>query len=116
MQSWQINELSVGATTTNPNILTGAPIQFFGRAGILTIYGCADAVGMQHALSINDGQTTTLVIPTTSGLGACSTSGLVKTNENFVGQFPIPAGVQLIHSLTNTTAGAVKSNFTYVIT
>lgn len=116
MQSFSINELSVAANTTNANILSGAPIQYFGKAGVLTIYGCGDAVGMQHSLSINDGQSTSLVVPNTSGLSVCSTAGTVKTNEGFIGQYPIPAGVQLVHSLTNTTGAAVKSNFLYVIT
>jgi hypothetical protein len=116
MQTFSINELSIALTSTTANILAGAPIQYFGRAGVLTIYGCSDAVGITHALTVNDGQTNTQVIPTTSGLGACSTTGTVKTNEAFIGQYAIPAGVQLIHSVTNTTAGAVKVNFIYVIT
>jgi hypothetical protein len=116
MQTFSINELSIAANSTTNNALSGAPIQYFGRAGVLTLYGCGDAVGIQHALTINDGQTNTQVVPTTSGLSACSTTGTVKTNEAFVGQYAIPAGVQLIHSITNTTGAAVKVNFIYVIT
>jgi hypothetical protein len=109
-------EQSVAANATTANLLSGAPIQFVGRAGVLTLYGNADAVGMTHALSINDGQETRQIVPAGAGLGAASTAGKVKTNEDFIGQFPIPAGVQLIHAITNTTGAAVKCSFIYVIT
>lgn len=116
MQSFPLLEQSTAANTTNNNLLSGQPIQYFGRAGILTVYGNADAVGMQFSLAINDGQSTTLLIPAGAGLSVAATTGKVKTNEDFLGQFPIPANVQLILSLTNTTGAAIKSSFLFVIT
>lgn len=115
-QTFPLMEQSVAANTTSANLLAGAPIQYFGKAGVLTLYGNADAAGQTFALTINDGQTNTQVVPTGSGLSVASTSGAVKLNENFIGQFPIPAGVQLILTVTNTTGAAVKSSFIFVIT
>jgi hypothetical protein len=116
MQSFALMEQSVAANTTSTTLLNGTPIQFWGKAGVLTIYANADAVGCTYALTVNDGQTNQQVIPTGSGLGAASTSGKIKTNEDFAGQFAIPAGVQLQLTVTNTTGAAVKSNFLFVIT
>jgi hypothetical protein len=116
MQSFPLMEQSVGIGATIANLLAGQPIQYWGRAGVLTVYGNADAVGLNFSLAINDGQETRMVIPAGSGLGTASTVGKVKTNEDFLGQFAIPAGVQLILSVTNPTAGAVKVSFLFVIT
>jgi len=116
MQSFPLLEQSVAASTTVANLLAGQPIQYWGRAGVLTVYGNADAVGLLFALSINDGQETKQVVPTGAGLGVASSVGKIKTNEDFIGQFPIPGNVQLILAVTNTTAGAVKASFLFVIT
>jgi hypothetical protein len=117
MQSFGINEYSVAAATTDNNVLgnTGSP-QYFGRAAVLTVYGNSDAVGMKLALATQDGQGTIQQIPSGSGLGVASTAGKIKTNEDFIGQYPITAGVQLILSLINTTGAAIKSNFLFVVT
>jgi hypothetical protein len=82
----------------------------------MTLYGNADAAGQTFALTINDGQTNTQVVPTGSGLSVASTADAVKLNENFIGQYAIPAGIQLILTVTNTTGAAVKANFIFVIT
>jgi hypothetical protein len=116
MQSFPLMEQSIAASTTVANLLAGQPIQYWGRAGVLTLYGNADAAGVNFALSINDGQETKQIVPTGAGLGVASTVGKVKTNEDFVGQFPIPGNVQLILAVSNTTAGAIKVSFLFVIT
>jgi hypothetical protein len=116
MQTFQINESSIAASTTTANLLSGTPIQFLTKAAVLTVYANADAVGMTFSLSLVDGTSVSQVVPTGSGLSAASTAGKIKTNEDFIGQFAIPAGVQLILAVTNTTAGAIKVNFLFVVT
>lgn len=116
MQSYSLNAVAVAAGVTNPNALSGSPIQYMGKAAVLTIYGNASAAGMSVSLTTNDGQVNNQVIPTGSNLGVASTAGKVKTNEDFLGQFAIPAGVQLMLALTNTTGGGLTANLLFVIT
>lgn len=116
MQSFPLMAVPVLLGTTISNALAGQPIQYWGKAGVLTIYANADAVGLLWNLNINDGQTNTSVVPQGSGLGAASTVGKIKTNEDFVGQFAIPAGVQLMLPITNPTAGNINANFLFAIT
>lgn len=115
MQSFPLIGFTLAAATPNPNILQGQPIQYWGKAGVLTVYGNADTGGDNFNLSINDGQSNVNVIPQGSVLGAATTPGKVNTNEDFIGQFPIPAGVQLILPVTPIAAGD-KVNFLFVIT
>lgn len=116
MQTFSIMESSIAATTTVANILSGSPVQFVTKASVLTLYANADAVGITFSLSLADGNTIAQVVPTGAGLSAASTVGKIKTNEDFIGQFAIPSGVQLILAVVNSTAGAVKVNFLLVVT
>jgi len=115
-QTLNVMESSIAANVTNPNILSGTTIEWQGKAAVLTLYGNADAVGITHTLFMNDGTSVLTIVPPNSGLGAASTVGKIKINEDFILQYPIPAGMRLVHSVTNTTAGAVKVNFQYVLT
>lgn len=114
MQSQQV-DVSIGAATTIPNVLAGLSVEFFGRAGVLTLYANADIALMTHTLFINDGQEIKTVIPPGAGLSVASTVGKIKTNEDFVGQYPIPGGVRLVWSVTNPGA-ASRVRGLYVVT
>jgi hypothetical protein len=116
MQSFNLVAPVVKATTV-PNALAGLPIEYFGRAAVLTVYGNADAAGILMSLSYNDGQDVKSVVPATSALGVATTAGKVSTNEDFLGQFALPAGVRLILALTNTDgANDHNANFLFVVT
>lgn len=115
-QTLTISELSIAANTTNNNVLSGTTIEWQGKASVLTLYGNGDAVGITHTLFMNDGTSVLTIVPPNSGLGAASTVGKIKVNEDFILQYPIPAGERLVHSVTNTTGAAVKVNFMYVLT
>jgi hypothetical protein len=116
MQSFNLVAPVVKATTV-ANALAGLPIEYWGRAGVLTVYGNADAAGLQASLSFNDGQDIRTVIPPTSALSVATTAGKVATNEDFIGQFPIPGNVRLILSLTNTDgSNDHNANFLFVVT
>jgi hypothetical protein len=116
MQSLALNAVTIATVTTNPNILAGSPIQYIGKAGVLTIYGNGDAAGLQWNLTTNDGQQNLQIVPQGSSLGVASTAGKVKTNEDFIGQFAIPGGVQLALAVTNPTGAAINANFLFAIT
>lgn len=88
---------------------------FFGKAAKVTAYIGADAVGLTQALSYDDGETTVSVIPQGSGVGTLSTAGKIKTNEDFVAQFAIPAGCKLLWNIGNGTAAAIKVNAAFLI-
>jgi hypothetical protein len=115
MQSFPFT-ITIATGTTNPNILSGQPIQYWGKAGVLTVYGNGDAAGLLASMNTNDGQDNKQVIPNGASLGAASTAGKVKTNEDFLGQFAIPAGVQLSMSVTNPTLANINANLLFVIT
>jgi hypothetical protein len=116
MQSLALNAVVVAATSTIPNILAGSAIQYMGKAGVLTIYGNGDAAGLMWNLTTNDGQQNQSLVPQGSSLGVASTAGAVKTNENFIGQFAIPGGVQLSLAVTNPTGAPINANFLFAIT
>lgn len=108
---------TTAAGATNANILAGQSVEYFGgKAGILTLYGNADALLFTHSLFTNDGQDVKLVVPPGSVLSLAGTVGKIKTNEDFIGQWAIPSQVRLVHSVTNGGAGASNFIFTYVIT
>jgi hypothetical protein len=114
-QTLSINGHSVAAAAID-SLLDGTSIEFQTKASVLTIYGNGDDVGLLHSFFLNDGSTTIGIIPPGSGLGVASTAGKVKTNEDFVIQYAIPAGEHLVHQVSNPTAGAILANFMYVIT
>lgn len=107
---------TLAANSTITNALAGQSVEFFGsKAGILTLYANADAVGVQMSLYINDGQDIKTVVPPGSSLSVASTTGKIKTNEDFVGQWAIPAIVRLVWNLVNTTAAAIVARGMFVI-
>lgn len=114
-QTYPVNGFAVGIGAT-VSILVGSTIEYQNKASVLTIYDNADAVGLMQTFYMNDGQTTITLIPPGSGIGVASTAGKIKTNEDFVIQYAIPAGEHLIHQVVNPTGGSVNFNALYVIT
>ena len=107
---------ALGASATITNALAGQSVEFFGsKAGILTFYANADAAGVQHTLFINNGQDIQTVVPPGSSLSVASTVGKIKTNEDFIGQWAVPAGVRLVWGLINTVAVATVARGMFVI-
>lgn len=112
MQSLPIRT-AIGAAATVPNVLVGTALEYFGKANVLTIYGNADIAGMTFSLSFNQGGDSQLPIPPGASLGAASTVGKIKTNEDFLIQVPVPAGSRLVLSVTNP-GGASNTTFMLV--
>lgn len=111
-----VNEFSVAANATTNDVITSAGYNaYFGQAAKVTMYAGADAVGMQHALFVDDGVEVRGIIPPGSGLGTLSTTGKIKTNEDFLNLFAISMGSKLLWNLTNTTAAAIKSNGLFMV-
>lgn len=111
MQNTNLGPTSVAASTTVANALSGTPIEFLGAAVVLTVYGNASATGLQISLFGNQGDSSSVFIAPGSALGAASTPGNVKTNEDYIGQFAVPAGTRLVLQIVNTTTGALSYQF-----
>lgn len=114
-QTYSVNEFAVAAGATGLPLL-GTTIEYQNKASVLTIYDNGDAVGLIQTFFMNDGQTTITIIPPGSGVGVASIAGKVRTNEDFVIQYAIPAGEHLIHQVLNPTAAPLNFNALYVIT
>lgn len=121
MQTLQVTTGTAGvpalaASGSISNALAGQSVEYFGsKAGILTLYANADAVGVLHTLFLNDGQDIKTTIPPGSSLSVASTTGKLKTNEDFIGQWAVPAGIRLVWGLTNTVATATIARGMFVI-
>lgn len=74
--------------------LINTQMEFFGAAGIMTLYAASSLGGDSVHIYIF-GPTGPLEILPTSVLPVMSSPNLVKNNENFVGQFAIPASSRL---------------------
>jgi hypothetical protein len=105
---------AIGAAATVANVLTGRSSEYFGKAGILTLYGNARIVGMTMSLSFNQGPDSQLPVPPGSALNLASTPGTVKANEDFVGQWPVPANTRLVLAVVNPGA-ASTADFALVV-
>lgn len=105
-----INEFSVPNAGQNDLISAAGFNPVFGAAGKLTLYANGDAVGLTHSLAVDDGTESHLLIPSGGGLSAASTTGKIKTNEDFIGQWAIPAGIKLIWNIVNGSGAAIKMN------
>lgn len=103
---------AIGAGATVANALAGDPIEYQPEPGVVSIYGNGDIAGMSIALSANYGKRGVTLIPPGSSLGVGSTVGNVKSNEDFIGQFPVDAGARLVLSVTNPGAA---SNYSFKI-
>lgn len=85
-----------GAAALIPNILSGTSVEFMGSPSKLTIYGSADTAGDTFSLTGFTGSEPGAQYVPTSPISVGSTTGAVKTNENFICQIPVPAGTRLV--------------------
>jgi hypothetical protein len=97
---------SSAAAATIPNVLTGSAIEYTGGAAtVLTIYGSGDATGDTFQLSgFTGSHPGELYVPAGSPVPVASTAGAVKTNENFIGQFAVPANTRLVMAVVTSAA------------
>jgi hypothetical protein len=107
---------SIAAGTTVPDVIQAQGINaYFGKAAALVVYWNADATGLLASLTSDDGSSAEGLVPAGSAVGVASTANKVKTQEDFVGQFPVHAGSKLLLSVTNPTGGAVTFNAQVVV-
>jgi hypothetical protein len=96
---------STAAAATVANILTGTAIEYVGHAAVLTIYASGDATGDTFSISGFSGDAPGMaIIPAGTPVMVASTAGSVKTNENFLGQFAIPANTRLVLAVVASAA------------
>jgi hypothetical protein len=100
------------AAATIPNVLAGTPVEYIGKATTLTIYGSGDAAGDVWSLSAFSGDAPGSAIVPASPVPVASTAGSVKTNENFIGMYPVPANSRLV--LAVITSAAHTGRFLFV--
>lgn len=99
------------------DIITAAGINAqFGVASNVTLYANGDATGLLMNVNWDDGQRSEGLIPNGSAVGVASTAGKIKTNEDFISQFPVPAGVKLLMNVQNPTGAAITFNALFIIT
>lgn len=115
-RSFNISQ-SIDANSTVADVIAAQGINaYFGKAATISVYwNCSTADTLTAALSTDDGVTGTTLVPAGSSVGTASTSGKVKTNEDFVGQFPVDAGSKLLMAVTNPTGGALVFNALVVV-
>jgi|SRR5581483_4338792 len=108
---------SIGAGATVADVIAAQGINaYFGKAASITVYWNCDTVAtMTGSLSTDDGVSAVGLVPAGSTIKAASTAGAIKTNEDFVGQFPVDAGSKLLMSVTNPTGGALEFNALVVV-
>jgi hypothetical protein len=100
---------------TIANVLAGTAIEYVGAASTLTVYGSVDTAGDTFSLSGATGVAPpSNYVPAGALIPAASTAGAVKTNEDFIGQFPIPANTRLVLSVTAAAAGHL-GRFMFVV-
>lgn len=115
-RSFQIQILVPTGGSVN-DIITASGINAqFGVASNVTLYANADAVGLLMNANWDDGQRSEGLIPNGSAVGIASTIGKIKTNEDFVAQFPVPAGVKLLVNVQNPTSDPVVFNAQFIVT
>lgn len=115
-RTFQIRQ-TITANTTQADAISAQGINaFFGRAAGITLYwNCDTAATLTASLASDDGTSQTGLVPAGSTVGQASTSGKVKVNEDFVGQFPIDAGCKLLLSVVNPTASNLIFNALVVV-
>lgn len=102
-----VNRLSIPIAGLNDALTSAGFNMIFGKAANVSLYAAAQAFGLTHSLFFDDGVTSVAVIPPGSGIGLESTLGKIKTNEDFVAQFAVPANNKLIWNIANPTAAAI---------
>jgi hypothetical protein len=112
--SWSVYiPYSTAAAATIANALTGTAVEYTGgQATTLTVYASGDAAGDTFSLSGFSGSNPGITyIPAGSPMPVASTVGAVKTNENFVGQFAVPANTRLVLGVVASAAHAGRFQF-----
>lgn len=116
MRSFELH-FSIPAGGAVNDLITASGINAqFAEASNVTIYQNGDSTGLLSNLSFDTGSSSTGIIPNGSAVGAASTAGKIKTNEDFVSQFAVPAGVRLILNVQNPTGAPIPYNALLVIT
>jgi hypothetical protein len=87
------------------NVLSGTAIEFITRASNLKVFATADAAGDTFGLSMTMGGDSRVLIPAGSSINLASAAGAgPKLDEDFYGEWPIPAGAHLVLSYAGTAA------------
>lgn len=88
------------------NILSGAGIEYIGRASMLDLYMTADALGDSLSMTRTLGGDQATLIPAGTAVNVAAVAGQgPKANEDmYLMGYPIPMGAHLILSVQGTAA------------
>lgn len=109
-----VRQIPLGGAVNDLLTAAGFNAQF-GRASNITMYANGDAAGLTMNMSWDDGSGGETILPNGSAVGVASTVGKIKTNEDFVIQFAVPAGVRLLLNVQNPTGGNINFNGLFVL-
>jgi hypothetical protein len=81
------------------NVVAGTAIEFITRASNLKIFATADVAGDTFGATITMGGDSRVLVPAGSSINLASATGAgPKLDEDFYGEWPIPAGAHLVVS------------------
>lgn len=102
---------TIPAAATIPNLLAGTSVEYLGEAAVLTVYASCDVAGDTFAFNAFRGNKPGEALVPLSPIPVASTAGTVKTNENFIGQFAVPANSRLVLTINGTAAHVGRFQF-----
>jgi hypothetical protein len=104
---------SQAASVVTPNVLSGTPAEYIGKASIVELFGAAflAAANDTIAMSYTVGGDSRVMVPAGSGLNV-NAGGPQTLNDKLLDAYPIPAGARIILSLTSdATVGTHNGRF-----
>lgn len=95
---------TIPAAGTIANLLTGLPMEYFGGAAKLTVYGAQDTGGDTAELKRFTGSEAGQIDIDTSTLAVAGAAGQLSTSDHFLAQLAIPGGSRLVLTIVGTAA------------
>lgn len=87
------------------NALAGLGVEFLGKASHVRLFGVADTAGDSISFTRTTGGESQVLVPAGSTLNGAAAAGQgPKMNEDYIGEWPVPAGSHLVLSVVGTAA------------
>lgn len=92
---------TAGASGAIANVVAGSPVEYITRASNLKIFATADVAGDTFGLNIVMGGDARVLVPSGTTINLASATGAgPKLDEDFYGEWSVPAGAHVILALT----------------
>lgn len=87
------------------NALQGLSVEFVGKASVVRLFGVADVAGDTMSLTRTTGGDSQVLVDAGSPLNGAAAAGQgPKLDEDFIGEWPVPAGSHLVLGVVGTAA------------